>query len=66
MTISHRSVLTENANFHALNHRLAQRIRDLEDRPPEMLGQQAFERSGLGSNASANYVAEQSYSLLRA
>ncbi len=48
-TISHRSVLTENANLHALNHRLAQRIRDLEDRLSEMLGQQAFERSGLGA-----------------
>jgi hypothetical protein len=48
-TISHRSVLTENANLHALNRRLAQRIRDLEDRLSEMLGQQAFERSGLGA-----------------
>ena len=48
-TISHRSVLTENANLHALNRRLAQRIRDLEDRLSEMLGQHAFERSGLGA-----------------
>jgi Family of unknown function (DUF6262) len=48
-TISHRSVLTENANLHALNHRLSQRIRDLEERLSEMLGQQAFERSGLGA-----------------
>lgn len=66
MTISHRSVLTENANFHALIHHLAQRIRDLEYRLSEMLGQQAFERSGLGWNASANYVGGQPYSLLRA
>jgi hypothetical protein len=29
------------------------------------LRQQAFERSGLGWNASANYVAGQSHSLLR-
>jgi hypothetical protein len=28
-TISHRSVLTEKANLHALNRRLAQRVRDL-------------------------------------
>ena len=48
-TISHRSVLTENANLHALNRRLSQRIRDLEERLSEMLGQQAFERSGLGA-----------------
>jgi cell division protein FtsB len=51
-TISHRSVLTENANLHALNRRLAQRVRDLEDRLSEMLGQQAFERSGLGAPAA--------------
>lgn len=41
-TISHRSVLAENANLH-------QRISDLEDRLSELLGQQAFERSGLGA-----------------
>ena len=39
----------ENANLHALNRRLSQRIQDLEDRLSEMLGQQAFERSGLGA-----------------
>jgi Family of unknown function (DUF6262) len=48
-TISNRSVLTENENLHALNHRLSQRIRDLEERLSEVLGQQAFERSGLGA-----------------
>jgi cell division protein FtsB len=47
--ISHRSVLAENANLHALNRRLSQRVQDLEDRLSEMLGQQAFERSGLGA-----------------
>jgi cell division protein FtsB len=47
--ISHRSVLAENANLHAHNHRQAQHIRDLEDRLSDLLGQQAFERSGLGA-----------------
>jgi chromosome segregation ATPase len=46
-------LLTENANLHALNRRLALRIRDLEDRLSEMLGQQAFERSGLGAPTAA-------------
>ena len=47
--ISHRSVLAENANLHEQNRRLAQHIRELEDRLSELLGQQAFERSGLGA-----------------
>ncbi|QGK70322.1 hypothetical protein GIY23_13035 [Allosaccharopolyspora coralli] len=47
--ISHRSVLAENANLHAQNRRQAQHIRDLEDRLSELLGQQAFQRSGLGA-----------------
>lgn len=51
-SISHRSVLAENANLHEQNRRLAQHISDLEDRLSELLGQQAFERSGLGSPAS--------------
>jgi hypothetical protein len=51
-TISHRSVLAENANLHASNGRLSQRIRDLEDRLSEAFGQQAFERSGLGAPTS--------------
>jgi hypothetical protein len=42
-------VLAENANLHAPNRRPSQRIRDLEDRLSEMLGEQAFERSGLGA-----------------
>ena len=50
--ISHRSVLAENANLHALNGRLSQCIRDLEERLSEVLGQQAFERSGLGASTS--------------
>jgi hypothetical protein len=51
-TISHRSVLAENANLHEQNRRLAQLISDLEDRLSELLGQQAFDRSGLGAPAS--------------
>jgi hypothetical protein len=39
-------VLTETANLYALNRRLAQRIRDLEDRLSEVLGRQACARSG--------------------
>ncbi|WP_433257465.1 DUF6262 family protein [Streptosporangium sp. CA-135522] len=51
-TISHRSVLAENANLHQQNRRLAQRVSDLEDRLSELLGQQAFDRSGLGAPTS--------------
>lgn len=51
-TISHRSVLAENANLHQQNRRLAQRISDLEERLSELLGQQAFDRSGLGAPTS--------------
>jgi hypothetical protein len=51
-TVSHRSVLAENANLHASNGRLSQRIRDLEERLSESLGQHAFERSGLGAPTS--------------
>jgi hypothetical protein len=54
--ISHRSVLAENANLHEQNRRLAQQVSDLEDRLSELLGQQAFERSGLGSPASTAAV----------
>jgi len=50
--ISHRSVLAENANLHQQNRRLAQQVSDLEDRLSELLGQQAFDRSGLGAPAS--------------
>ena len=47
--ISHRSVLADNANLHEQNRRLAQQVTDLEDRLSELLGQQAFDRSGLGA-----------------
>lgn len=58
-TISHRSVLAQNANLHEQNSRLARHIRDLEDRLSELLGQQAFERSGLGApTATAALQAE--------
>ncbi len=50
--ISHRSVLAENANLHEQNRRLAQQVSDLEDRLSELLGQQAFDRSGLGASVS--------------
>ena len=54
--ISHRSVLAENANLHEQNHRLAQQVSDLEDRLSDLLGQQAFDRSGLGAPASTAAV----------
>ena len=50
--ISHRSALAENANLHEQNRRLARQISDLEDRLSELLGQHAFDRSGLGAPAS--------------
>ena len=50
--ISHRSVLAENANLHEQNRRLARQVSDLEDRLSELLGKQAFDRSGLGAPAS--------------
>ncbi len=54
--ISHRSVLAENANLHEQNRRLARQISDLEERLSELLGQQAFDRSGLGAPASTAAV----------
>jgi hypothetical protein len=54
--ISHRSVLAENANLHEQNRRLAQQVADLEDRLSELLGQQAFDRSGLGAPAGTAAV----------
>lgn len=50
--ISYRSVLAENAHLHEQNQRHAHHIRDLEDRLSDLLGQQAFERSGLGAPVS--------------
>jgi hypothetical protein len=55
-TISHRSVLAENANLHEQNRRLAQQVADLEDRLSELFGQQVFDRSGLGAPASTAAV----------
>lgn len=49
-------MLAENANLHEQNRRLAQQIADLEDRLSELLGQQAFDRSGLGGPASTAAV----------
>lgn len=54
--ISHRSLLAENASLHEQNRRLARHISDLEDRLSELLGQQAFDRSGLGAPASTAAV----------
>jgi hypothetical protein len=54
--ISHRSVLAENANLHEQNGRLAQQVADLEDRLSEVLGQQSFDRSGLGAPAGTAAV----------
>jgi hypothetical protein len=54
--ISHRSALAQNANLHEQNRRLAQQVTDLEDRLSEVLGQQAFERSGLGAPAGTAAV----------
>jgi hypothetical protein len=51
-TISHRSLLAENANLHEQNRRLSQRLNDLETRLSELMGQHAFEESGLGAPAS--------------
>lgn len=48
--ISHRSVLAENANLHEQNRRPAQHVRELKDRLSELLGNQGFERSGLGAD----------------
>jgi hypothetical protein len=50
--ISHKSALAENANLHEQNRRLARQVAALEDRLSELLGQQAFERSGRGAPAS--------------
>ena len=49
-------MLAENANLHEQNRRLAQQVTDLEDRLSELLGQQAFARSGLGAPASTAAV----------
>ena len=50
--ISHKSALAENANLHEQNRRLARQVSDLEHRLSELLGQQAFDRTGLGAPTS--------------
>lgn len=46
--ISHKSALAENASLHEQNRRLARQVSDLEHRLSDFLGQQAFDRTGLG------------------
>ena len=48
-TTSRASLLADNANLRERNRRLSQHVRDLEDRLGEILGAQAFARSGLGA-----------------
>lgn len=48
-TVSRKSLQADNANLRDRNNRLAVRVRDLEDRLGEVLGAEAFERSGLGA-----------------
>ena len=50
--ISHRSALAEIVNLAETNRRFAHRIHELEERLSELLGQQAFERSGLSVPAT--------------
>lgn len=50
--IGHASLRAENANLHAHNRRLAERISHLEDRLSEALGDQAFHRTGLAASTA--------------
>jgi hypothetical protein len=47
--VSRRSLLADNANLREQNRRLAQQLHTLEDRLADLLGEQAFQRSGLGA-----------------
>jgi hypothetical protein len=47
--VSRRSLLADNANLRDQNRRLAQQLHTLEDRLAELLGEQAFQHSGLGA-----------------
>src|SRR5262245_14600335 len=47
--VSRRSLLADNANLREQNRRLSQQLGALEDRLAELLGEQAFQRSGLGA-----------------
>lgn len=48
---SRRSLLADNANLREQNRRLAQQVRTVEDRLADLLGEAAFQRSGLGAPA---------------
>lgn len=50
--VSKRSLEAENANLRHTIRRLTQRVSDLEDRLSEVLGEQAYSRTGLGAPAS--------------
>jgi Family of unknown function (DUF6262) len=50
-TVSRRSLLADNANLREQNRRLAQQLGALEDRLSDVLGAEAFQRSGLGAPA---------------
>lgn len=54
--VSRRSLMADNANLRDRNHRLATRIRDLEDRLGDVLGAESFERSGLGAAAGTRQL----------
>jgi chromosome segregation ATPase len=58
-TTSRASLLADNANLRERNRRLTQHVRDLEDRLGEILGTQAFERSGLGAPTGTNQLEAQ-------
>ncbi len=64
--ISHRSVLAENANLHEQNRRLARHVRELEDRLSELLGNHAFERSGLGATTDTAALRDDNENLQQA
>jgi chromosome segregation ATPase len=55
-TVSRTSLLADDANLRDRNRRLSQHVRDLEDRLGEILGAQAFERSGLGAPAGTRQL----------
>jgi Family of unknown function (DUF6262) len=55
-TVSRTSLLADNADLRERNRRLSQHVRDLEDRLGEILGIQAFERSGLGAPAGTRHL----------
>ena len=50
-TVSRRSLLADNANLREQNRRLAQQLGGLEERLSDVLGAEAFQRSGLGAAA---------------